>query len=301
MKEHVGVEEAGIGLSWARVWDYAALTKPRITFFVVLSTAVGFILGTKGSHDLYLLMHTLLATSLVAGGSAALNQFLERDLDARMKRTSQRPLPSGRLQPEQAYLYGLFLSASGILYLGFAVNWLVGIVAALTTIIYLFLYPPLKQKTSHNTAVGAIAGALPPVGGWAAARGEIGLEAWVLFGIMFLWQFPHFFAIAWLYREDYVASGYRMISAGDVQGKRTSGQIVAFSLALVPFSSLPFLLGLSGVLYLIAASVLTVGLLYFSFTFARLKTDWDARKLMRASLVYLPALWIVMVLDHLAG
>jgi protoheme IX farnesyltransferase len=301
MKQHVGVEEAGIGLAWARVWDYAALTKPRITFFVVLSTAVGFILGTKGSLDLYLLMHTLLATLLVAGGSAALNQFLERDLDARMKRTSQRPLPSGRLQPEQVYIYGLFLSASGILYLGFAVNWLVGIVAAITTIIYLFLYTPLKQKTSHNTAVGAIAGALPPVGGWAAARGEIGLEAWVLFGIMFLWQFPHFFAIAWLYREDYMAGGYRMISAGDVQGKSTSRQIVAFSLALVPFSSLPFLLGLSGLLYLISASVLAVGLLYFSFTFARLKTDWDAKKLMRASLVYLPVLWIVMVLDRLAA
>ena len=298
MKHQLGIGEARIGLSWARVLDYAALAKPRITIFVVFSTAVAFILGTRGDYNLHLLMHTLLATSLVAGGSAALNQFLERDLDARMKRTSRRPLPSGRLQPEQAYIFGLLLSVSGILYLGFMVNWLVGIVAAVTTIIYLFLYTPLKQKTSHNTAVGAIAGALPPVGGWAAVRGEIGLEAWILFGIMFLWQFPHFFAIAWLYREDYLSSGYRMISADDAEGKRTSQQILVYSLALVSYSSLPFLFGLSGLLYLSAAAILAVGLLYFSFSFARLRTDWDARKLMRASLVYLPVLWIAMVLDH---
>jgi protoheme IX farnesyltransferase len=217
-----------------------------------------------------------------------------------MKRTCTRPLPSGRLHPDAAYLYGLVLSVSGILYLGFAVNWLVGLVAAATAIVYLFLYTPMKQKTSHNTAVGAIAGALPPVGGWAAAKGEIGLEAWILFGIMFLWQFPHFFAIAWLYREDYVASGYRMISAGDTEGRRTSRQVIIYSLALVPVSILPFLLGSSGLSYLIAATILAFALLYFSFSFARLRTDLDAKKLMRATLVYLPVLWLVMVIDRLS-
>jgi protoheme IX farnesyltransferase len=280
--------------------DYVTLTKPRITIFVVFTTSVGFMLGAGKGFDMRILIHTLMATSLVAGGSATLNQYLERELDARMKRTCTRPLPSGRLHPDAAYLYGLVLSVSGILYLGFAVNWLVGLVAAATAIVYLFLYTPMKQKTSHNTAVGAIAGALPPVGGWAAAKGEIGLEAWILFGIMFLWQFPHFFAIAWLYREDYVASGYRMISAGDTEGRRTSRQVIIYSLALVPVSILPFLLGSSGLSYLIAATILAFALLYFSFSFARLRTDLDAKKLMRATLVYLPVLWLVMVIDRLS-
>jgi protoheme IX farnesyltransferase len=299
MKPQADIGEANLSLTWTRVSDYMALTKPRITLFVALSTAVGFVLGATGSLDLARLLHTVLATLVIAGGAAVLNQFLERDLDARMRRTKNRPLPAGRLQPEEAYVFGLLLSALGILYLGMVVNWLAGILAGLTSGIYLFLYTPLKQKTAHNTAVGAIAGALPPVGGWAAARGEVGAEAWVLFAIMFLWQFPHFFSIAWIYREDYVRGGHRMISVEDSGGDRISQQVVLYSLVLLPFSLLPALVWVSGTVYFIAAVVLGLGLLRFSFSFARYRTEHDARRLLRATLVYLPTLWVMMVLDKI--
>ncbi len=300
MKPQANIGEANLPLTRVRVSDYIALTKPRITLFVAMSTGVGFVLGAIGSLDLVRLFHTLLATLLVAGGSAVLNQFLERDLDARMRRTENRPLPAGRVQPEAAYLFGLLLSAVGILYLGMAMNWLAGLLAGLTSGIYLFLYTPLKQKTAHNTAVGAIAGALPPVGGWAAARGEVGAEAWALFAIMFLWQFPHFFSIAWIYREDYARGGHRMLSVEDPKGDRLSQQVILYSLVLLPFSLLPALLWVSGAVYFAVAVVLGLGLLRFSFSFARYRTEQDARRLLRATLVYLPTLWVMMVLDKIA-
>ncbi len=297
MKSRADIGEADFPLTCMRVSDYATLTKSRIGLFVVLSTAVGFVLGATGSLDLSRLFHTLVATFLIAGGAAALNQFLERDLDARMRRTADRPLPAGRLQPDQAYLFGVLLSAVGILYLGMWVNWLTSLVGALTSGVYLFLYTPLKQKTVYNTAVGAVAGALPPVGGWAAARGEIGSEAWVLFAIMFLWQFPHFFSIAWIYREDYARGGYRMLSVVDPEGDRISRQVVLTSLVLLPFSLLPVLLGVSGAIYAIVAALLSLGLVGVGLSFARFRTDRCARRLMRATLLYLPTLWVVMVLD----
>ncbi len=298
MKPQADIGEANLSFIWTRVSDYMALTKPRIALFVALSTAVGFVLG--GSPDLARLLHTLLATLVIAGGAAVLNQFLERDLDARMRRTENRPLPAGRLQPEEAYVFGLLLSALGILYMGMVVNWLAGILAGLTSGIYLFLYTPLKQKTPHNTAVGAVAGALPPVGGWAAAQGEVGAEAWMLFAIMFLWQFPHFLSIAWIYREDYARGGHRMISVEDSGGDRISQQVVLYSLVLFPFSLLPALVWVSGTVYFTAAVVLGLGLLRFSFSFARYRTERDARRLLRATLVYLPTLWVMMVLDKIA-
>ncbi len=299
MKPQADIGQANLSLARARVTDYVTLAKPRITLFVALSTMVGFILGTIGPFDYPLLFHTLLATLLVAGGSAVLNQFLERDLDARMKRTEKRPIPAGRLQPEEAYLFGLLLSASGILYMGMAANWMAGLLAGLTSGIYLFLYTPLKQKTAHNTAVGAVAGALPPVGGWAAAQGEVGGEALVLFAIMFLWQFPHFYSIAWIYRDDYARGGQRMLSVEDPGGHRISQQVVAYSLILIPFSLLPALLWVNGAVYFASAVVLGLGLLRFSFSFAKYRTEYCARSLLRATLVYLPTLWILMVLDKI--
>ena len=277
--------------------DYMVLLKPRIALFVALSTAVGFAMGCTGRLDLLRLLLTSLATFLIAGGSAALNQFVERDRDARMQRTAGRPLPAGRLQPERAYLFGLLLLAAGVLYLGIGVNWLTSSMAILTCLIYLFLYTPLKQKTVHSTVAGAVAGALPPVGGWAAAQGEVGRGAWVLFAILFLWQFPHFLSIFWLYREDYARGSYRMLPVEDPRGDRTSQQAVLYSLALLPFSLLPVLMGVAGVVYFLVALLLGVGLLSFSLAFARFRTDRTAKRLLRATLAYLPILWLVMILD----
>ncbi|MDA0745342.1 MAG: heme o synthase [bacterium] len=300
MKPQADIGEVGYSLSRTRMMDYVTLTKPRISVFVALSTTVGFVLGSSGSVDLGRMMHTLLATLMVSAGSAALNQFIERDLDARMRRTANRPLPSGRLQPVEAFVFGLLLCAIGIFYLGLKVSWLVSLVAALTNFIYLFLYTPLKQKTAHNTAVGAVSGALPPVGGWAAAHGDLGIGAWVLFAIMFAWQFPHFFSIAWIYQEDYKQGGYRMLPVEDPSGNRTSHQVVLYSLVLLPLGLMPSLLQISGGVYFVFSVLLTLGLLFYSFAFARFRTERHARHLMRATLIYLPALWGMMILDKLA-
>ncbi len=297
MKPQVEAGAASLALSWVRVMDYVALTKPKITVFVALSTTVGFVLGAAGVFEFLRLLHTLLATFLVASGSAVLNQFLERKLDARMERTANRPLPAGRLYPEEAFLLGLLLSGIGILYMGLQINWLASFLAALTSVIYLFLYTPLKRKSTHNTAVGAIAGALPPVGGWAAAQGEIGGGAWLLFGILFFWQFPHFFSIAWIYREDYVRGGFKMISTNDPEGRRTARQINIYSAILLAFCLLPWLAGLGGVLYLAVAVAVGLPLLYSGIVFARTRSEQNARRLLRTTLIYLPLLWIALLFD----
>ena len=279
-------------LSRTQASDYVMLTKPRIALFVALSTAVGFVMGGAGRPDLIRLLHTALATFLIAGGSAALNQFVERDQDARMRRTAGRPLPA-----EKARRFGLLLSSAGALYLWAGANWLACAMAMLTCCIYLLLYTPLKRKTVHNTIVGAVAGALPPVGGWAAAQGTIGGEAWALFAIQFLWQFPHFLSIFWLYREDYARGSYRMLPVEDPQGDRTSQQVVLYSLALLLFSLLPVLLGIAGAATFFVAILLNAGLLQSGLSFARFRSDRCAKRLLRATLVYLPILWVVMILD----
>lgn len=299
MKSGVGVEKNHPSINWVRVWDYAILTKPRISLFVALSTCVGFVLGSWPETQMVTMLHVLLATLLVAGGSGVLNQFLERDLDARMKRTENRPLPTGRLKAAEANLFGLFVSACGILYMGLVVNWLASFLAALTWGIYLFVYTPLKTKTVQNTAVGAVAGALPPVGGWAAAQGEIPLAAWVLFAIMFTWQFPHFLSIAWIYRADYARGGHRMLPVEDLEGSRTSARILFYSLLLLPLGVVPVFLGMSGWIYGIASILLGLGLFYVGFNFFKERTDRRARYLMRATLVYLPALWCAIIVDRL--
>lgn len=280
--------------------DCLVLIKVRIALMVVLSSLVGYVLGSHLVFDMWRMVHTLLATFLLAAGTGALNQFVERELDGLMARTADRPLPAGRMLPEHAYWGGLVLTAVGILYLLVAVNGLTALMGALTVGIYLLVYTPMKQKTPHNTAVGAVAGALPPVGGWTAATGDFGGEALVLFGILFLWQFPHFLSIAWMYRDDYARGGYRMLPSEDPQGERTAHQMVLYSLVLLSCSLMPALLNMSGPIYFGVAIVLGLGVLVRSFAFARLRNDMAARKLLRATLIYLPLLYLIMVLDKVA-
>ena len=281
------------------VSDVLTLIKFRIALMVAFSAFVGYVLGMGQAIDPMPVFHVLFATFLTASGTGVLNQFMERARDRRMGRTADRPLPAGRVSPETACWFGLILAGMGIVYLGVLVNALTGLVGALTVGIYLLLYTPLKPKTAHNTAIGAIAGALPPVGGWTAATGALSGEALALFGILFLWQFPHFLSIAWLYREDYARGGFRMLPVEDPQGHRTAHQVVLYTLVLLSCSLMPALLGMAGVAYFGVAISLGLGLLYASLTFARYRTDLHARRLMRATLVYLPVLWLVMMLDKL--
>ena len=217
------------------------------------------------------------------------------------RRSAQRGSenPAGRLGPEEAHCFGVLLSASGIFYLGMSVNWATGLTAALTLAIYLFLYTPLKLRTPLNTAVGAVAGALPPVGGWVAAAGGLAPGAWALFAILFLWQFPHVLAITWLFREDYARGGCRMVSVLDPDGRRTGRQVVAYSLVLLPFSLLPAFLGMAGLFCFCASLLLGLTFLGFGLRFRQARTPRRARLLMLASLVYLPALWLLMVFDRI--
>src|SRR5262245_24531827 len=207
--------------------DYVSLTKPRVTLMVLITMLFGFYLGARGAVDWTLLFCALAGTAMVAGGTSALNQYLERELDAKMLRTRHRPLPAGRIQPIRALAFGVLISSAGLLLLAWRVNPVTALLAGFTLTTYVFLYTPLKQKSHLSTLVGAIPGALPPVGGWTAARGEIGIEAWVLFAILFLWQLPHFLAIAWMYREDYARGGFPMLPVIDPEGRSTGRQIVS--------------------------------------------------------------------------
>jgi protoheme IX farnesyltransferase len=264
---------------------------------VLITTAVGFYLGSANSMNLRLLLHTLIGTALAAGGAAALNQFLERVSDKKMRRTENRPLPAGRLQPASALVFGVALAVAGIIYLALAVNVLAGFLAFAIVTSYLFLYTPLKQKTSLCTLVGAFPGATPPLIGWAGAAGALNAKAWSLFFIMFLWQFPHFLAIAWMYRDDYERGGYRMLPLQDQQGFITGQQIVIYAMALIPVSLLPSFLGITGLIYLFGAITLGLLFLYYGFRVAQSRSTIDARKLLRASVIYLPLLLALMVAD----
>ena len=300
MKPTIEMEGGNFVSSSSAVADWATLMKVRISVMVVFSTLVGYILGAQGPLDMARLIHTLLATFLTSAGAGVLNQVYEREADGCMVRTADRPLPAGRISIEQANRVGLILTAFGILYLGIAVNGLTVLVGALTSGSYLLLYTPLKQRTPHNTAVGAVSGALPPVGGWTAATGQLGGEALALFGILFLWQFPHFYAIAWMYRDDYARGGYRMLSVDDPGGDRTAHQVVLYSLVLLSCSLMPALLGIAGPVYFSGAVVLGLIVLWQGLSFAQSRTDGRARSLLRSTLIYLPALWLIMVLDKTA-
>ncbi len=283
--------------SWLAI--YADLFKARLTFLVLLTTMVGFYVGFRGSVDYLLMLHTVLGTALVASGASALNQFLERDYDARMRRTQNRPLPSGRLQPQTVLIVGGITTAAGLIYLALAVNPLTSFIGACSFASYVFVYTPLKRVTWLNTAVGAIPGALPPLMGWTAARGEISREGWALFAILAFWQLPHFLAIAWMYREDYARAGFKMLPLIDPEGHRTGRQAVSHTLGLLPVSLCPFLFGSAGPLYLGWALVCGLIFLWYAIQFSRQLTIARARQLFFVSILYLPALLAMMVFDKI--
>ena len=282
---------------WVAV--YCDLFKARLTFLVLLTTLVGFYLGFRGPVDYVLMMHTLLGTALVASGASALNQLLEREYDARMRRTQNRPLPSGRLQPQSVLIVGGACAGSGLIYLAFAVSLLTSLIGAISLVSYLFIYTPLKRVTWLNTAVGAVPGALPPLMGWTAARGEASSQGWALFAIVAFWQLPHFLSIAWIYREEYARAGFKMLPVIDPQGHRTGRQTVSHALGLLPVSLCPFLFKLTGPVYLVGALVLGLVFLWYAVQFSRQLTVLRARQLFYASILYLPLLLAVMVLDKI--
>lgn len=274
------------------------LTKPRITLMVVVTTAVGFLLAAPGRLPGRLFFHAVAATALLAAAASVLNQVLERDLDARMRRTAGRPLPTGRLAPDQALAVGVTLSLGGLAYLLLAVNLLTAALGAATLATYLFVYTPLKRVSSLATVVGAAPGAVPPMMGWTAVRGELTVEAWVLFAILFFWQLPHFLAIAWLYRSDYERGGFPMLPVGDLDGTRTGIQTTLYAAALLPVSLLPTPLGLAGGVYFLGALAMGVVLLALSAAFAWSHSTRVARHLARVSVAYLPVVLGLMVLDR---
>ena len=275
------------------------LTKARLTLLVLLTTLVGFYLGTSGPTDYGLMLHTMLGTALLASGAAALNQLLEREYDARMRRTQGRPLPSGQMTPEMVLLFGGVCSVGGLVYLAIGVNYLTCVLGAVTLLTYLFLYTPLKRVTWLNTAVGAIPGAIPPLMGWTAAHGQLTQEGWALFGILALWQLPHFFAVAWIYRDEYAKAGFVMLPAVDEDGSRTGAQAVSHTIALLGVSLIPFLLKLAGPLYLVGALVLGIAYAGFAVKFARQLSLRSARQLFFSSIVYLPLLLVLLVCDKI--
>ena len=276
---------------------YSDLFKARLTFLVLLTTLVGFYIGFRGSVDYLLMLHTLLGTALVASGASALNQLLEREHDAKMRRTQSRPLPSGRLQPQTVLIVGVVCSVVGLAYLALAVNLTTCVLGACSLISYLFIYTPLKRVTWLNTAIGAIPGALPPLMGWTAARGQLTAEGWALFAILAFWQLPHFLAIAWIYREEYAKAGFQMLPVIDPQGHRTGRQAVSHTLGLLPVSLCPFLFKLAGPVYLTGALILGLAFLWFAIQFSRHLTVARARQLFYVSILYLPLLLALMVLD----
>ena len=282
-----------------RAADYVELIKPRLVVMILITTAAGFYLGAQQTVDWLLCLHTLIGSGLTAAGVLGLNQYLERDVDAQMKRTQERPLPGGRMNPLEALIVGAVLTASGMLYLVFIVNMLSGFVISLIVVSYLFLYTPLKRKTSLCTLIGAVPGALPPVVGWVAARGTLTGEAWVLFAILFLWQLPHSLAIAYIYREDYANAGFRLLPVVHPDGASTCRQIVINCVALLGIGLLPALYNVAGSIYFFTALVSGVVFLAFGIYLARTRTMKAARYLLYASLLYLPVVFITMALDKI--
>ncbi len=276
--------------------DLAELVKARLTLLVLLTTAVGFYLGADGPVDGWALFHAVFGTALAAAGAAALNQWWERPLDALMQRTKERPIPSGRMLPRSGLIIGALLSLAGIVYLTLICNGLSAFLAAATIGIYVFAYTPLKRISTTNTLVGAIPGALPPVIGWTAATGHIEGAAWSLFAIMFCWQMPHFFAIAWMYREDYARGGFRMLSLDDDSGARSASQGVLFSMLLLIITGVPTYIGLTSEIYLPFALALGAWFIIMAMHFHRRKTRASARALFLTSIIYLPLLLLVLVL-----
>ena len=292
---------APVSLTWPRVSgkaaDFLALTKPRLNLLVVATTMAGYYLGAD-HFNLVLLLNTIVGTGLVAGGAAAFNEILERETDGLMRRTRTRPLPGGRMSVSTATWFAIALSAAGLAELALAANLLTAAVAAATLVSYALVYTPLKSRTSLSTLIGGIPGGLPPMIGWAAARGALTLEAWVLFAIVFLWQMPHFLAIAWLCREDYARAGLPMLPVVEPDGRSTGLQALLYASVLLPVSLAPTLIGLAGRVYFVGAAGLGVLFLALAIQFARQKTNQAARRLFFGSITYLPLLWALMLGNH---
>jgi len=277
--------------------DYAELTKPRLTTLVLVTTWLGFSLGAKAHPPKWLWLSVLLGTWLAACGAAALNQYIERELDAKMRRTQNRPLPQKRLLPRHALIFGMVLATVGVLDLLLFVNALASLLACLTLFSYLLVYTPLKTRTNCCTLIGAVPGAIPPMIGWAAARGSLGPQAWVLFAILFLWQLPHFLAIAWMYRDDYARAGCSMLPVVDPEGGSTARMIILYCAILIPVTLMPSRMGWAGFSYFWGALVLGMVFLFFGSCTAFFRTPAYAKRLLLASVIYLPALLTWMVLD----
>jgi protoheme IX farnesyltransferase len=282
--------------------DYIALTKPRITWLILMSTGVGYFFGHKhdwnGLADWALLLHLLIGTGLIASGTAALNQWYERESDTRMRRTANRPLPAGKMTANRALWFGIGLAVIGLIELAVWVNLLSAALGAFTLGSYLFIYTPLKSRSHLSTVIGALPGAMPPLMGYAASYGSLTMEAWTLFAILFIWQFPHFLAIAWMYREDYARAGIRMLPVVEPDGMSTGRQIILYASTLIPVSMFPVLLGMTGKIYLVGALVLGGWFLYTGVRVAFDLTNGRARRVLLASVIYLPVIYGLMVFDR---
>jgi protoheme IX farnesyltransferase len=283
----------------ARIGDYAALTKPRLNFLVVATSAAGYYLGAPSRVDGFAMTMAVSGTALVAAGAAVLNQVYERDTDALMRRTRLRPLPDGRVSAIEATIFGSALAATGLLLLAARAGVLAGALALATLVTYLLVYTPMKRRTPLSTLVGAVPGALPPLIGWTAARGAVTIGGLTLFAIVFLWQIPHFMAIAWLYRDDYGKAGFPMLPVVEPDGHRTGRHAVVFAAALVPVTLVPRLVGISGSVYGATAVVLGAALVWLAVRFASTRTDAAARRLFLGSILYLPLVWIAMIVDKI--
>lgn len=302
MKAAVSVCAEAPALSRPRLADYTELAKPRVAALVLFTVGAGVLLAGGREISFLVLLHTVLGTALVAAGASALNQWYERDSDALMRRTEKRPLPSGRLQALEVLVFGLALGIGGVLYLALALSHVLSaLIAAVTFVLYVAVYTPLKRRTPLNTLIGAVPGALPPLIGWCAVRGEWTREAGVLFLILFLWQVPHFLAIAWMYRSEYARAGLLMLPVVDGDGRRTSQNMILYCVALLAVSLQPVLYGDAGLLYLGGAVLLGVAFLATALAFWRRRSHCQARRVLRASLVYLPGLLALLLLDRALG
>ncbi|RNC79405.1 MAG: protoheme IX farnesyltransferase [Balneola sp.] len=298
---HSNEEKVAVQRSFSEIIsDYYQLTKPGITFAVLISMLVGFVVGSAGSIDFITMLHALIGTYLIAAGTGAHNQFMERNLDGLMKRTESRPLPAQRVPAQKGAVFSLTLLFSGLTYLVLMVNMVAGLVSFATALIYLAAYTPLKRVSAFNIMVGAIPGALPPVGGWAAASGTITEPGmWLFFGILFLWQIPHVMAIAWMYKDDYSGAGFKMLPKNDTAGKKTAFYAILCTLLLFPLSYFIYEFGVSGITFLVLSTLLAIMFLVYSIRFARDRTRLNARKLMFASIIYLPMVWVAVFIDTL--
>jgi len=284
----------------SRANAYVSLTKPDVSFLVLMTTAAGYYMGVRGPVGWLHMIHTVFATMLIAAGTAALNHYIERESDGHMRRTAGRPLPSGVLQPREAFRFGIALSVAGTLDLYFTAGPLAAGLGVATCLSYLLAYTPLKKRTVWATFVGAFPGAVPPMIGWVAATGSLDRGAWLLFGILFFWQFPHFHAIAWMYREDYARAGILMLPVVDREGTRTFRQIILTAAALVGVSLLPAIVGLAGVVYFFGALVVSVALLQVCLWAATAKTNVRAKWLMHATVMHIPVLLGLMIYDKIS-